>query len=217
MAIDVQLQRRIPREEFDYQTLLDALNAYSRPRDKITDLLRKGVIVRVKKGLYIFGPDYSRRPYSRELLANLIYGPSYLSLDYALSYYGLIPEKVETLTSVTSGKTRTFQTPVGRFTYQSVPLSYYRTGIDVIVAAGDRSFLMATREKALADRIRRKDASAVHTVTEMESFLVEHLRVDSHLLWQLDAVVMAEIAESSTIRQLFLLSDFLKLRAGVRP
>jgi predicted transcriptional regulator of viral defense system len=80
----------ILREEFDYQILQDALADYSRPRDKIRNLIKKKEIIRVKKGLYVLGDGHRKRPYSRELLANLIYGPSYVSLEYALSYHGLI-------------------------------------------------------------------------------------------------------------------------------
>src|SRR5208283_2899901 len=94
MAVE-QIRRQIPTEEFDYQALSDCLKDYARPRDRISDLIKSGAIVRVKKGLYIFGPDYSRGPYSRELLANLMYGPSYVSLDYALAHHALIPERVE--------------------------------------------------------------------------------------------------------------------------
>jgi hypothetical protein len=147
MIMMEQIRRQIPQEEFDYQTLLNCLKDYERPRDKIRALLRSGAIIRVKKGLYVFGPDYSRGPFSRELLANLIYGPSYVSLDYALSYYGLIPERVETMTSVTCGKNRTFSTPVGRFTYWSIPLDSYRVGIDIIQLDEGRSFLMATPKR----------------------------------------------------------------------
>ena len=73
MVLSIPILNQIPREEFDYQTLVDVLKGYSRPRNKIADLIHKGVIVRVKKGLYVFGNDYRRRPYSKELLANLIY------------------------------------------------------------------------------------------------------------------------------------------------
>ena len=73
-ALPTRLRQLIPREEFDYQTLLSYLQGYDYPRDKITDLLRKGVIIRVKKGLYVFGELYRRRPVSREALANLMYG-----------------------------------------------------------------------------------------------------------------------------------------------
>ena len=95
--------------------LLDVLEGYARPRDKITQWLNRGIIVRIKKGLYVFGESLRRKPYSRELLANLIYGPSYLSLEWALQYYGLIPERVEALTSVTTGRSRKFSTPAGLF------------------------------------------------------------------------------------------------------
>jgi hypothetical protein len=65
-------RNQILHEEFDYQTLMDGLKGYARPRDKISDPLQKGIIIRVKKGLYIFGDEYRRRPYSREILANLM-------------------------------------------------------------------------------------------------------------------------------------------------
>ena len=114
------IQNQIPREEFDYQTLLDVLKDYERPRDKISDYLRKGVIIRIKKGLYIFGEGYRKEVFSRELLANLIFGPSYISLDSALQYYGFIPERVEAMTSVTTGRSKRFETPVGLFTYREI-------------------------------------------------------------------------------------------------
>src|SRR4030042_3425690 len=102
----VDVRNRIPAEIFDYQTLTDVLKGLSSPRDKITDMVRQGIIIRVKKGLYVFGDKYRRHPYSRELLANLVYGPSYVSLDYALAYYGIIPERAEALPSVTVGRCR---------------------------------------------------------------------------------------------------------------
>ena len=98
-----ELRQAIPFEEFDYQTLLDSLRGYAFPRKKITSMLHKGEILRVKKGLYLFGEGQRRSPYCRELLANLIYGPSCISLEYALHYHGLTPERVETITSVTCG------------------------------------------------------------------------------------------------------------------
>ena len=57
-----QIRKAVNREEFDYQVLTTYLKGYSYPRDKITDLLREGQIIRVKKGLYIFGSDYRRQP-----------------------------------------------------------------------------------------------------------------------------------------------------------
>jgi len=121
-----ELRKKVAGEEFDYQILMDVLRGYEHPRDKITAMLRQGVIIRVKKGIYVFGEKYSRGPFSREVLANMIYGPSYVSLDYALHYYGLIPERVEAVTSVTSGRSRRFSTPVGLFIYRMIPLRAYQ-------------------------------------------------------------------------------------------
>jgi len=135
-----ELRKKIAGEEFDYQVLMDSLREYERPRDRITDLLKRKEIIRVKKGIYVFGEKYARRPISREILANMIYGPSYISLDYALHHYGLIPERVETVTSVTIKRSRRFSTPVGLFTYRRIPMKAYQTGIDQ-VALEDGSFV----------------------------------------------------------------------------
>src|SRR5660398_241951 len=78
-----RLRPQIEGEEFDYLALLRSLQDYAYPRDLITTMLRRGYIVRVKKGIYVFGDAHARRPYSREILANMIYGPSYVSLDSA--------------------------------------------------------------------------------------------------------------------------------------
>ena len=88
----------IPVDVFDYTTLVSALSDFRKPRDKITKLLERGTLIRVKKGLYCFNEVLRKRLLSREYLANLIYGPSYVSLEYALAFHGLIPERVETVT-----------------------------------------------------------------------------------------------------------------------
>jgi len=209
MAVE-QIRRQIPTEEFDYQALSDCLKDYARPRDRISDLIKSGAIVRVKKGLYIFGPDYSRGPYSRELLANLMYGPSYVSLDYALAHHALIPERVETVTSVTCAKSRSFLTPVGRFTYWAVPLEYYRTGIDIVEISERRSFLLATREKALADKVYHDRGASIGTARELEEYLFENLRLDSGALRELDPGRMNEIAGHCRSRKVSLLASSLR-------
>jgi predicted transcriptional regulator of viral defense system len=204
-----QIRRQITQEEFDYQTLLDCLKDYNRPRDKIRALLRNGVVIRVKKGLYVFGTDYRQGTFSRELLANLIYGPSYVSLDYALSYYGLIPERVETVTSVTCSKNRAYSTPVGYFTYWAIPLDYYRIGIDIIQISKRRSFLMATPEKALADKVCRNQGSNIQRVEELEFYLFEHLRIDPGELNRLRPRYLKEISQHCRYWKIELLATFL--------
>ncbi len=201
------IRKQIPHEEFDYQTLLHSLSQYSRPRDKITALLRKGVIVRVKKGLYIFGEDYRRQPYSREILANLIYGPSYISLEYALQYFGLVPERVKTITSVTTGRSRKYATPVGQFSYRMIPLAAFRLGMNQVELENGRSFLIATPEKALADKIRDDRGNGLQTRSQMLEYLQKNLRVDTAILSNLDSKQIWSIASRYKSRKIRLLGD----------
>ena len=201
---------KITRSEFDYQTLLDVLKDYARPRDKISDLLKKGVIVRVKKGLYVFGDDYRDKPFSRELLANLVFGPSYLSLDWALQYYDLIPEKVEALTSVTTGRSRRFHTPVGLFIYRQIPVEAFRVGMNRIETGPEMSFLVATAEKALSDKIRDDRGNGLKTVREMKTYLRESLRVDMSALAELNPAKISEFADRYRSRKLRLLAAVVR-------
>jgi hypothetical protein len=211
------LRSVIPVEEFDYQAIIQALKGYAYPRDKITELLKQGIIIRIKKGIYIFGKKYARQPFSRELLANLIYGPSYVSLDYALHYHGLIPERVEALTSITSGRTRRFTTPVGLFTYHGVPINAYYTGITRIELEGGRSFLIATPEKALADKIYTDRGTGIRTQAAMSVYLLESLRIDPEDMSGLDTERLNDITKHYKSRNLDILCDFVcRIRAERR-
>jgi hypothetical protein len=207
------LRSRIQTEIFDYQTLIYALGDLSCPRDKITDLMRNGVIIRVKKGLYIFGEKFRRYPYSRELLANLIYGPSYVSLDYALSYYGLIPEKVEIITSVTTNRSRRFSTPVGLFTYRRIPVSAYAKGFIQVEAENKQVFLMATREKALADKLVSLRGVTFDSLSEIAEFLEEDLRIDTEILRSLSVEMIEQYAAGYRSRKLKILAALVRRMA----
>ena len=203
------LRRKLPTEEFDYQALLDTLREYDRPRDKITNLLRQGAIVRIKKGIYVFGEKYRRTPLSREVLANMIYGPSYISLDYALHYYGMIPERVESVTSVTCNRGRRFSTPVGLFIYRGISMNAYQIGIDQISLDRGRTFLMAIPEKALSDKIHDDRGTSIRTQAEMRTHLLDNLRIDPEWLKKLDAEVISIIADRYHSRKIRLMSSLL--------
>lgn len=208
------LRTTIPHEEFDYQTLLQALDGYASPRDRITRLLRRGVIVRVRKGLYIFGEACRRRPVSRELLANLIRGPSYVSLEFALARQGIIPEQVHAVTSVTTGRARRFHTPVGLFLYRTIPLEAYRVGMDRVEVGDGRSFLIALPEKALADQVRGERGLAIRSREEMAVYLRERLRVDETALARMDPRRLEDYAERYRSRRIEWLRDVVQ---GLRP
>src|SRR3990170_798974 len=203
------LRNRIPQDEFDYQALIDALAGYSRPRGKITTLLRDGVIVRVKKGLYVFGEQERRKPLCRELLANLIYGPSCVSLEYARAFHGLIPERVETVTSVTSGRSRVFDTPVGLFTYRMVSMEAFPVGVDRVETGDGRAFLIATPEKALADALVADRRGTIGSRRELASYLDESWRVEMGRLKELDRDLLDELAKSYRSRKVRLLASLV--------
>lgn len=195
-------------EEFDYQMLMDALQEYRQPRMKINRLLAEGTIIRIKKGLYVFGDEMRKRPFSREVLANLCYGPSYISLQYALHYHGLTPERVETITSVTTGRSRAFSTPIGLFSYRSIPFEAFPVGMGQYDLPAGRHFLMATPEKALADTIVADRGAGIASAKEMREYLAE-LRVDPSALKGLDQKLLAAIAKCYRSRRLRLLCDLV--------
>ncbi len=173
------IRNAVPNEEIDYTVLASFLAPYGNVRDKIGRFLRAGELIRIKKGLYVFGPSVAREPYSRETLANLIYGPSAISLEYALSRYGMIPERVDTVTSVTTSRNKLFTTPAGIFSYTHQHPSRYTEGASLVKLDDRRRALMATREKALADQLTlSRKPRDVHDERALATFLSEDLRID---------------------------------------
>jgi len=167
----------IKQDIFDYQYLMSVLTHYKSPRSKVTSMLKKGEIIRVKKGLYVLGEQNRNDIISLEFLSNLIYGPSYLSLEYALSYYNFIPEGVKVMTSVTTERSKEFNTPVGRFTYARVPKNTFFYGMDSCQLSKN-IFLIATPEKALVDFILTQKKMLNNTQKELELFLLESSRIE---------------------------------------
>jgi len=159
--------------EVDYPTLMGSLSNYARPRDRVTRLLRSGKLIRVKKGLYV--RNDRRDPYSREVLANLIYGPSYLSFEFALSFHGLIPEAVTMVSSATTGRHKRFSTPVGEFEYQHLPERFYAPGVEWMPVDTRRGYLIASAAKALFDTLYIR-TPGIETA-DMEAHLFENLRL----------------------------------------
>jgi hypothetical protein len=210
------LRSRIDGEEFDYPALLSALAEYARPRDRITALLRKGVILRVKKGIYVFGEDSRLRPFSPEVLANWLFGPSYVSLDSALWRHGLIPERPAAVTSVAWGRPRRFATPVGLFIYRPLSLRAYRIGIDQALTEGGRPFLIATPEKALADKVHDARGTALLTLSGMKSYLTDHLGVSPERLAGLDVSKLAAIRDCFGSAKIWLLHGLIRRLAAGR-
>ena len=118
-------------------------------RNNLTRWCRKGLLVKLKNLYYAF-PEYRQVPDFSRYVANRIYAPSYISLHSALAFYGMIPEEVVQLTSVTTLKTARFENPFGIFHYQNLKTQHY-FGYEIKTMQNGRGLLFATPEKALLD------------------------------------------------------------------
>src|SRR3990167_4568238 len=147
------LRKKATTDLFDYNLLMSCLKEYKAPHRKITTLLNKGDIIRIKKGLYTFNEAYRQAPIHRGLIANLLFGPSYVSREYALSHYGFIPERVETVTSMTTKRNKSFATPFGTFVFYYLNLKRYHIGIYLESIEPVGHYFIASPEKALVDTI----------------------------------------------------------------
>ncbi len=205
----LDIRKKITSEEFDYLTLTDIFKNYSNPKMKISEMLKKQYIIRVKKGLYIFNEKYRNHPYSKELLANLIYGPSIVSAEYMLSYYGIIPEKVLDMTCSTIKRNKDFITPIGTFSYMQVPQDYYSNGI-TIIKNEYVSFLAATKERALADKIKNDTMNILNNYNDVENYLFNDLRVDEDMFFCMDAKILESLAVYGKSRKINMCMKFLK-------
>lgn len=212
--MNLDIRKFTPNEEVDYLFMKYALQSYANPRAKITSLLRSNELIRVKKGLYILDGN-RHKPFVKETLANLIYGPSYISLEYALAFYGFIPERVEMLTSVTNMKDKLFKTPVGTFSYRYQNPKKYHVGITQIMYDSTHPILIATPEKALADKISLASPHLHLTkLKELEDFLFEDLRIPFEKIISLDCKLFNKIATMIKNKNVtFLNKNLAKLRS----
>lgn len=195
----------IAQQPFDYQVLKCLLRDYRYPRNKISKWIRSGEIVALKSGLYVFSKRYNRPP-SLKLVANLLYGPSYVSLDSALAHWGLIPGHVFNLSSVSTGRKKTFETEIGTFTYQHLKPAYYSMAYQ-LQQIEDDPYLIATPEKALCDKLYL--APRLKQSESLEQYLFEDLRIDYDRLRDLDTALVSEIAAASGSHNLKLLKEML--------
>lgn len=162
----------------NYSVLTTILSKYRSPKDKISLLEKSGNIIRLKKGLFVVSPEISQCKLSRELIANHLYGPSYISLESALSFYGLIPEKVYAVRSTTTKRAKQFSTPLGVFEYVTIPEAYYSIGIRQEIVNNEYAYLIASPEKAICDMILSTRNFKIQSVKAMQMYLEEDLRID---------------------------------------
>ncbi len=202
----IEIKNALPLSVFSHEMLYALLEkSVSNVNDKISNLVKSGELVRLKKGFYTFSKAYLTKPIDLISVANTLYTPSYVSFDYALSYYGMIPERVSEITSATSKNEKLFETPVGRFSYKKVPLKAYSLGIDWLYDENEGGRFIATPEKALCDKIRYDRGIGTLTQSSMVEYLKYDLRLE--ITKPLDAELIEEIATAYRSRNLKTLSQ----------
>jgi hypothetical protein len=182
--------------------LLPLLQDYTNPRDLIARLVKSGDLIRLRNGFYLIAEKIQETRVPLAQIANLLYGPSYISFEWALSYYGLIPEGVFVVTSTSAVKPKSYTTPLGTFDYHFLNHSRYSIGISQREDVNGH-FLIATPEKALADLVHLKSKGLKSKDLIVD--LVESRRIDEEGLKQLNKAHLLEIAEcyhSQTVNQL---------------
>ena len=195
----------------DTAALKAALDDYKSPKDKIATLEQSGLLIRLKRGLFVVSPMVHSQPLSKELIANHIYGPSYISLQTALSFYGLIPERVHTVCSMTTKRSSSFINPLGNFDYITVPAAYFAIGIRQEIVNNNYAYLIATPEKALCDMIVETKGLKLQSIKAIQNYLEEDLRVDLSIIEHYDIDIINQCMElGSKKRELTLLYKLLQ-------
>ena len=167
---------------------------------KVAGLEKEGRIIRLKRGLYVVSPQENGLLLSLNLIGNMLYGPSYVSLLTALREYGLIPERVEIVQSMTTHLTVSFENKAGRFEYLHCAKEYYPIGITQRQEEGV-TYLMATPEKALCDYIISTPRLPLRFLKDTHQFLEEDLRLDMDAFMEMDVNIFRQCAAVSKKQQ----------------
>lgn len=178
---------------FSADVLKSMMRDIKAPDKKLSYMERQEDIIRLKRGLYIVSPEVSRVHISTSLVANHLYGPSYVSCLTALRHWGMIPEQVYSIQSITTKRSNQFDNSVGRFEYLHVDVDYYPIGVK-IVNEDNLSYLMASPEKALCDLIVTTPYLNMRYRQELLCYLEEDLRLDMDEFRAMDASVFEACA-----------------------
>jgi len=177
---------------------------------KILRLLKKNELISLKKGLYIH-PVYLalHKGSLEEYIANILYYPSYLSLEYVLQKEGLIPEAVYTYTSITSKVPRLFSNKLGTFTYRHIKPTLF-TGYSWVHFSENYQIKIATRAKALFDFIYLKPMGQNTAVISQALF--EDLRINWDNFSKKDIIEFMQYATNSESKKMMLIGKIVERR-----
>ena len=184
--------------------LLKQYQDYKNPLGKIKRECDAGHLIRLVRGLYETSQNVNPC-----FLAPAILSPSYLSFDWALSYYGLIPERVYAITSASLGlrKSKTFYNKFGRYEYGDIPVDAFSEGL-VYLEEGEYAAKMASKEKAICDSLYKW--GPVNNVKELKELLFEDKRIDEEEFATCDFGLMARLAGLYRKKNLSLLIKLIR-------
>lgn len=184
--------------------LEDRLSEYGNPRNRIGRMVDAGELIQVRRGLY-----ETDRTVAGCGLAPSIYGPSYLSFEYAMARHGLIPEAVHVFTSATCAKrkSRSYENAYGRYDYQDVPVSVFSLCVELVREPG-YPYWIATPEKSLCDKLYK--LPPVANKVEFEALLLDDLRIGEDSLGSLDLNAVAMLARRYRCRNVMRLASYLR-------
>ena len=166
------------------------------PKNKISDLEKRGALIRLKRDLYI----KKSNDIQKELIASHLYGVSYISLETALAWYNMIPERVYAVRSITLKRSKIFITPLGYFDYTTVSDKYFSIGIRLEIVESKYAFLIAEPTKAICDMIIATPNLRLQSVKAMQNYLTDDLRIDFDDLKQLDKDIVRRCIEAGKKR-----------------
>ena len=176
---------------------------YSNIYNKIKNEETKNHLIKIKRGLY--ETNVNANPLT---LANSILSPSYISFETALSYYGMIPERVYAIKSATfmKNKKKEFSNSFGLFLYFDVNKNAYPYDI-CQVEIDNTNVYIASKEKALLDMI--SIISPRNNIKELEDLIFNDLRIDEIIFDQLDFSKMIKLCDLYCSKSIKLLKKYL--------
>ena len=188
--------------------LISELPDYVNPKAKIGRMVSEGLLIPIIRGLY---EDDRNTP--AHYLAGSIYGPSYISFEFALSRYGLIPQKEYPVTCAAFGKRKekVHETAFGTFTYRDIPKKVFSKGLTVYYENG-YSYIMATPEKAFCDELYKLSPAA--NLKELKTLMFEEIGIGKRKINRLDPQKIYQIADLYCCKNLYLLKSFLRKKYG---
>lgn len=183
----IQPYARVP---LTHTLVQEAFSEYNRPNDKIHELIQSGDLIALRRGLYVPGENLDLPTPHLFLIANHLRGPSYVSCETALAYWGLIPERVEEISSVTLRTAHTYTNALGRFTFRRLRSPYYSFGLRSELLGEQQRAVIASPEKALCDTIILTSGVNLRSVVQTRDYLLEDMRLDESQLQSFDLSTM---------------------------